>query len=101
MNTPQPDPDQRWDALLQRARGDTTPPTNTDRVLRSVRQAGVEPASTGWFAEFATLFSVQRAIPACLAMALVISATAAWQVWDLWQALPWAELIGSTTGGAP
>lgn len=100
MNTPESDSDQRWDDLVRRARADVSPPGNVAAALRAVRDAAGQPRP-GWFGDFSALFATARAIPACFALAAVVTLSAAWQAWSLWEAIPWAQMVASTTGGAP
>lgn len=95
-----PDPDARWETLLRQARADAGPPADLPALLRAVRSARL-PARAGWIADFSALFATRRAIPACLAAAGAFALFSSWQIWDLWQALPWAQLLAVTTGGAP
>lgn len=93
--------DERWNDLVRRAREDAPPASDTAALLRTLRAAEIEPPRSGWFGEFATLFAGGRAVAACLASAAAFALFAGWQAWTLWQALPWAQLIAVTTGGAP
>lgn len=90
----------RWQDLVQRARSDAPPPVDTSALLRAVRAAADEPQA-GWLAEFALLFGRRGAMAGCLAGAAAFALVATWQAWDLWQALPWAQMVATTTGGVP
>lgn len=98
MKTPRFDSDDAWRKLLERARADATPPVNVPALLRAVREARPTPR-VGWAAELATMFAAHRVVPACLAAASAMALLTAWQVWEWWHALPWAQLITDATGG--
>lgn len=100
MKEPESKIDRKWEGLVQRARRDVAPPVDAAAVLRAVRAAADAPRP-GWLVEFATLFAVHRAVPACLALALLLGGLASWEAWGMWQALPWAELVVDTMGGVP
>ena len=102
MNTPhpdsRPDPDSRWEKLVARARDDAPPPVDLAALRQAVRAATFAPHA-GWAEEFLGLFSARPVFSACLAGAAAFALVATWQVWDLWQALPWAEWLMETGGG--
>lgn len=100
MKTPRPDPDVRWETLLRQARADAGPPTDLTALLRVVRSAEL-PDRPGWMSDFTALFAPRGALPACLGGACAFALFASWQIWSFWQALPWAQLLAITTGGAP
>jgi hypothetical protein len=100
MKTPPSNPDSHWENLVQQARADVGPPADLAALLRTVRQAPVAPRE-GWAAEFTALFAFGRIIPTCLAGAGACAMIASWQAWDSWQALPWAQLLTTATGGSP
>jgi hypothetical protein len=100
MKNSPPDPDARWEKLLNRARGDVGPTADLSASLRAIQQIQVAPTPTGWAAEFSHLFSSGPVIPACLAGAAAFALLATWQAWDSWQTLPWVQLIDSAVGGS-
>ncbi len=100
MKNSPPDPDARWEKLLNRARGDFGPTANLAASLRAIQQVQVATAPKGWAAEFSRLFSSGPVIPACLAGAAAFALIATWQAWDSWQTLPWVQLLDSAVGGS-
>lgn len=89
---PLPDPDERWQALLRQAQADQAPPVHLPSLFHAIRAASTtEPQ--GWSAEFLAVFGSSRITRACLGTALLVAGVATWQVWELWQTLPWAELV--------
>ncbi|MBI5382613.1 MAG: hypothetical protein HZA31_11990 [Opitutae bacterium] len=98
MKTP-PDPESAWTRLLAQARADTPPPLDQAALLRAVRSEPL-PTSATWSDDFLGLFAPQRVLPACLAGTGALALFASWEIWSVWQALPWAQLL-VTTGGAP
>lgn len=101
MKTPRSDdPADRWATLLRQARADAGPPADLPALLRAVRSAEF-PDRTGWLTDFAALFAPGRTVSACLATGGAFALFTSWQIWDIWQTLPWAELLAATTGGVP
>jgi hypothetical protein len=100
MKNSPPDPDARWENLLNRARGDVGPTADLAASLRAIREVEITPTRTGWAADFSLLFSSGPVIPACLAGAAAFALLATWQAWDSWQTLPWVQLIDSAVGGS-
>jgi len=100
MKTPRPDSDSRWEKLLRQAQADAGPPADLTALLRAVRQAP-PAAQAGWATEFTALFSSARIVSGCLAGATACALFTTWQVWDSWQALPWAQLLITAAGGEP
>lgn len=102
MKTPRPESDLRWEKLLQQARADVGPPADLNALLRVVR-AAPSPASVeeraGWAAEFFALVNAARLVPLCLGGTAAIASVVTWQVWEWWEALPWAQLLMDATGG--
>jgi hypothetical protein len=102
MSTPHPEPSPesaaRWKKLLAQARADAPPPVDVAALRRVVREAAVAPRA-GWADEFFALFSARPVFSACLAGAGALALVATWQMWDLWQALPWAAWAMETGGG--
>jgi hypothetical protein len=98
MNMSSENPDSRWEKLLRLARFDAGPPADLAALLRVVRQAPVAERA-GWFTDFVALFSSDRALAGCVAGAGAFALVAAWQIWDVWQAVPWAQLLDAATGG--
>lgn len=96
-----PRTDERWEKLLQQARADVPPPVDEAALLRTVRAAVEETRRrAGWAAEFYAVFGSAGVVRACLGGASVLGAVTAWQVWSLWQTLPWAQLALGR-GGMP
>jgi hypothetical protein len=99
-NQPDSDSARAWAERLRRARADVPPPVDRAALLRSVRSAMLPaPEPPGWTAELARLFSPAKIVPACLGAAAAIALFASVQAWDTWQALPWAQLLGTINGG--
>lgn len=99
MKIPRSNSDSRWEQLIRRAQADVAPLADVPALLRALDQAQQSPVES-WREEFAGLFSTGRAIPACLAGAVAAAVLTTWQVWTLWQALPWAQLLTIAVGGA-
>ena len=99
MKTPSPNPESRWENLLNQARNDVGPATDVPALLRAVRQAPLA-ARESWAVEFSALFSSGRFIPGCFAGAAAFALIATWHIWDSLQALPWVQLLDTATGGA-
>jgi hypothetical protein len=99
MKKPRLNSDSRWDKLVRQAQADAGPPANLSALLRAVR-AATEETRPGWITEFASLFNVRRVLPACVTGTVAIALVTTWEAWNVWQALPWAQLI-STGGGTP
>jgi hypothetical protein len=95
---PDSDSDAPWSALLRAARADTPPPVDRGALLRAVRAASW-PARPGWLAEFSRLFSPRTIVPVCLGAAAMVALVTSWQLWDVWQSLPWVQLLGALNGG--
>ncbi len=100
MKTPPSNFDSRWENLVRQAQADAGPAPDLPALLRAVRQAPVV-SREGWAAEFTALFASARVVPACLAASCALACFASWQAWDSWQALPWAQLLTTATGGSP
>jgi len=100
MKNSPPDPDARWENLLNRARGDVGPTADLATSLRAIQPVQVVTMRSGWAADFSHLFSSGPVIPACLAGAAAFALIATWQVWDSWQTLPWVQLLDSAVGGS-
>lgn len=98
MNTPESNW-HKWERRVVAARADVPPPVNLASLLHVVRSASLERV-TGWRAEWDALLTSQRLGTACLAGAACVALLGTWQVWTLWQLLPWVELAGGV-GGAP
>lgn len=99
MKTPRSDSDLRWEDLVRRARADIAPPLDVPALQRALSRAA-PPQREGWVGEFFTVFAPARAMASCLAGAGIFGLLAAWRVWELSQALPWAQFL-AVTGGAP
>ena len=99
MKTPGSKSNEAWDALVRQARADTAPSVDVPAVLRAVRAADV-PSDAGWLSEFTGLFTIGRVVPACLLGAIALAGATSWEAWNIWQALPWAQLLAVSTGGA-
>lgn len=91
--------EKRWEDLVAQARADVGPSVDVPELLRAVRGAARE-ARTSWAAEFSALFSAGRVVQTCMAGAVAIAALTTWQVWEWWQALPWAQWLVPPGGGA-
>ncbi len=100
MNDPHSNSDQRWEKLLRDAQNDAAPSVNVPALLRAVRQEPL-PVSTGWSVEFCALFTIGRVVPTCLAGAVACTLLTVWQLTDLWQTLPWAQMLVTSSGGTP
>jgi hypothetical protein len=98
MKKPRSNSDLHWEKLVRSARADVGPSTDSATLLRLVRQAPLA-SNEGWFDEFSALFASGKLTTACLAGSCMIALVTAWQVWDVWEALPWAELLTNATGG--
>lgn len=96
MNTPESD----WLKRVEAARADRGPAPDMEGLLRAVRAAADEPR-TGWAAEIRAVFAHDRLGRICLIGATAFIAVASWQVWSFDQALPWAQLLVDSAGGAP
>ena len=69
-------------------------------VTSTEPQAAAESRRDGWAAEFYAVFGSVRVVRACLGGAGIFGALTLWQVWSVWQTLPWAQLaLGQ--GGMP
>ncbi|HVU36057.1 MAG TPA: hypothetical protein VHE61_21630 [Opitutaceae bacterium] len=100
MNAPHSDPESNWQKLVGRARADAPPPVDVAALRRIARTA--EPAAGhSWGADIAALLASSRVAGACVAATAVLAVFGSWQVWTIWQTLPWAQLIGGATGGMP
>jgi membrane-associated protease RseP (regulator of RpoE activity) len=98
--TPSPS-DSHWENLVRRARHDVGPSVDLAALKRVVREAATaEPLSDGWFGEFFELSISARVLSGCVTIAGLCGAAASWEAWTAWQTLPWAQFLGSTTGGA-
>lgn len=99
MKNPRSNSDQRWERLLRDARGDVGPAANVPALLHVVREAASRTPQ-GWTAEFFAFFGSWRVVSGCLAGTSAVALVATWQIWDTWQAVPWAQLLASSIGGA-
>lgn len=86
--------------MLKKARADLPPPGDLQAVLRTVAAQPVPPAP-GWWDAFLALFPVPRFVPACVFGAACCALFSLWEAMDLWQALPWAQLLATASGGTP
>lgn len=100
MKRPSGDSDARWENLLRQAQRDTAPSVDVPALLRAVRTAAAEPRR-GWTGDFLVLFASRRVALGCLAGAAAFALLASWQAWTVWAVMPWAQLLATTTGGAP
>ncbi len=98
MKNPRSNSDSHWEKLIREARADVGPPANSAALLRVIRQAPLVSRES-WFDEFSALFSTGKVMTVCLAGSSMIAMVTAWQVWDVWEALPWAQLLANATGG--
>jgi hypothetical protein len=100
MKTTRPDSTSPWEALLKKAQADKAPSTDLQALLRAV---STEPraSESGWWSAFLALFPVPRFLSAGLVGAACLALFSLWQALDLWQTLPWAQLLATSVGGAP
>lgn len=99
MKTPRSRSNDAWEKLVQQARSDVAPAVDVAAVRRVVRGAALESPSAGWMVELSRLFAARGVMRACLGGAGACAVLTTWQVWEMWQVLPWAEML--STGGAP
>lgn len=97
-----------WEKLLQRARADAPPPLDRSALLHAVRLAhaadaasALRPATPGWADEFLALFGSRRALLACATLACLGAVFTSWQMSELDEVQPWADLLASSNGGEP
>lgn len=92
MKTNNPQPDPRWQRLVESARADTTPAIDTTALLRSVRTAAETPAT--WWSELASLFEIRGAVSGCIAATVLLATISIWQAWQIWEEVgPLAQTI--------
>lgn len=99
MNPASPDFEQRWAKRVEQARADHVPPVNVDALLAAVRSAPIRQRT--WAFEFSLVAGSRRLIAACLLGAVTFTGLTSWELWDLWQTVPWAQMVGDATGGVP
>lgn len=100
MSTPRSPHESRWRDLTARARRDAAPPVDTPALLRALRPAMLEPRR-GWLTDLALAFPGRRAVSLCLSGTVALAVMTGWTTWNLWEALPWAQMIAASSGGSP
>jgi hypothetical protein len=96
MNT---EDNRHWNALLEKAKHDRNPAADLPALLRAAwQQAKAEPR--GWGVDLATIFLPGRFMPAFLVSTGACAFFIVWQVLDLLEMLPWAQLLELSSGGA-
>lgn len=88
----------RWENLLSRARADAGPEADLPALLRAVRTAETAP-EPDWQQQFIARFASARVIGGCVAAAGAFAVVFSWRAWEVWQALPWAQLVDGANGG--
>ena len=100
MKPPRSHSESDWAERLRLARTDAPPSVDLPSLLRAVRQAAPAKEPSDWTEEFTALFASRRVVFTCSAAACALALFTSWEAWEFWQAMPWAQLLAASTGGA-